>query len=68
MMSSVKQLKGVVEENGATKTYGFLFACSGVTAKDYFSIFVKNAGFPSPFNEDLKYTYTDPKMVDFWKI
>ena len=57
--------KGVVEENGATKTYGFLFACSGVTAKDYFSIFVKNAGFPSPFNEDLKYTYTDPKMVDF---
>lgn len=57
--------KGVVEENGKTKTYGFLFACSGVTAKDYFSIFVKNAGLPSAFDEELKYTYTDVKMKEF---
>lgn len=57
--------KGVVEENGKTKTYGFLFACYGVTAKDYFSIFVKNAGLPSAFDEELKYTYTDVKMKEF---
>ena len=36
--------KGVVMDGDTVKTYGFVFACSGVTAKDYFSIFVKNAG------------------------
>lgn len=57
--------KGVVKDGDETKTYGFLFACAGVAAKDYFSIFVKNAGFPNAFNKDLKYAYTDPKMIDF---
>lgn len=57
--------KGVVKEGDVTKTYGFLFACSGVAAKDYFSIFVKNAGMPSAFDENLKYAYTSSKMLDF---
>jgi len=58
--------KGVVkDENGETKTYGFVFACSGVTATDYFNIFVNNAGMPCEFDEELKYTYTSPKMLQF---
>ncbi len=59
--------KGVVKDGDNYKTYGFLFACSGVAARDYFSIFVKNAGMPSAFDKDLKYAYTDPKMLDFLK-
>lgn len=57
--------KGVVMDGDTVKTYGFVFACSGVTAKDYFSIFVKNAGMPAAFDEDLKYAYTSTKMLDF---
>ena len=36
-----------------------------MAAKDYFSIFVKNAGMPSAFDENLKYVYTSSKMLDF---
>lgn len=57
--------KGVKMDGDTVKTYGFLFACSGVAAKDYFSIFVKNAGMPAAFDEDLKYAYTSSKMLDF---
>lgn len=57
--------KGVVKENDMTKTYGFLFACSGVAAKDYFSIFVKNAGMPAAFDENLKYAYTSKQMLSY---
>lgn len=58
-------IKKGVKQDGDNTVYGFLFACSGVAAKDYFSIFVKNAGMPSAFDKDLKYTYTSPKMVAF---
>lgn len=57
--------KGVVKNGDTYSRYGFVFACSGVTAKDYFSIMVKNAGMPSAFNKDLKYDYTSSKMVPF---
>ncbi len=33
--------KGVVKDGDSYSRYGFVFACSGVAAKDYFSIFVK---------------------------
>lgn len=59
--------KGVIKDGDMTKTYGFVFACSGVTASDYFDIFVKSAGFPSDFDENLKYTYTSSKMLTFLK-
>lgn len=57
--------KGVVKEGDQVKTYGFLFACSGVTAKDYFRMFVKNAGMPEAFDKDLKYSYTSRQMLSF---
>lgn len=57
--------KGVVKEGDQIKTYGFLFACAGVTAKDYFGIFVKNAGMPEAFDKDLKYAYTSKQMLTF---
>lgn len=59
--------KGVVKDGDNTKTYGFLFACAGVAAKDYFSIFVKNAGMPAAFDKDLKYAYTSKNMLQFLK-
>lgn len=59
--------KGVVKDGDNTKTYGFLFACSGVTSKDYFSIFAKNAGFPADFTKDLKYAYTGKNMLSYLK-
>lgn len=59
--------KGVVKEGDQVNTYGFLFACSGVAAKDYFGIFVKNAGMPAAFNKELKYSYTSKQMLEFLK-
>ena len=53
---------GTVTEGGKTR-YGFVFACSGVTAKDYLNIFVRNAGMPSPFTADLKYAYTSQNFL-----
>lgn len=58
-------IKKGVKQDGDKTVYGFLFACSGVAAKDYFGIFVKNAGMPSPFDKDLKYAYTSKKMLSF---
>ncbi len=59
--------KGVIKEGDQVKSYGFLFACAGITAKDYFGIFVKNAGMPAAFDKDLKYAYTSKKMLSFLK-
>ena len=58
-------IKKGVKQDGDKTVYGCLFACSGVAAKDYFGIFVKNAGMPSPFDKDLKYAYTSKKMLSF---
>lgn len=57
--------KGVVKTGDNYSRYGFVFACSGVAAKDYFSIFVKNAGMPAAFDKDLKYAYTSSEMITF---
>lgn len=54
---------GTVKERDTVKSYGFVFACSGVTAVDYLDIFVKNAGMPDAFNKDLKYTYTSRNFL-----
>ncbi|MBH5319766.1 extracellular solute-binding protein [Paenibacillus sp. GSMTC-2017] len=59
--------KGVVQENGATSRYGFVFATSGVAARDYLGILVKNAGLPSPFTTDHKYTYTSKNFLEVLK-
>lgn len=59
--------KGVVTENGQTSRYGFVFATSGVTSKDYLNILVKNAGMPAAFTEDLKYAYTSKNFLDVLK-
>lgn len=55
--------KGVVKSGDKTSRYGFVFACSGVTAKDYLNILVKEAGMPSPFTKDLKYAYTSKNYL-----
>jgi len=57
--------KGVIKTDDIVNTYGFVFACAGITAKDYFSIFVKNAGMSAAFDKDLKYTYSSTAMLDF---
>ncbi len=54
---------GTVKEGDTVKTYGFVFACSGVTAADYLNIFVRNAGMPDVFNENLKYAYTSKNFL-----
>lgn len=59
--------KGVVKDGSTTKRYGFVFATSGVAAKDYLSILVKNAGMPSPFTKDLKYSYTSKNYLGVLK-
>jgi len=57
--------KGVIKTGDTIDTYGFVFACAGVAAKDYFSIFVNNVGMASAFDKELKYTYSSPAMLDF---
>lgn len=56
-------IKAGTVKNGDSTRYGFVFACSGVTAKDYLNIFVKSAGMPSPFTKDLKYAYTSQNFL-----
>ena len=55
---------GVIKDGDTTKTYGFVFACAGVTASDYLNIFAKNAGMPDPFTKDLKYAYTSKNFLN----
>jgi multiple sugar transport system substrate-binding protein len=59
--------KGVVSSGGKTSRYGFVFATSGVTAKDYLNILIKNAGMPAAFNQDLKYAYTSKNYLEVLK-
>ncbi|WP_244226518.1 ABC transporter substrate-binding protein [Paenibacillus protaetiae] len=59
--------KGVVSSGGKTSRYGFVFATSGVTAKDYLNILIKNAGMPAAFNKDLKYAYTSKNYLTVLK-
>ncbi|MDU2243389.1 MAG: extracellular solute-binding protein, partial [Paenibacillus sp.] len=59
--------KGVVKEGDTTKRYGFVFATSGVTAKDYLNILIKNAGMPAAFTKDLKFAYTSKNYLEVLK-
>ncbi|SEC11774.1 extracellular solute-binding protein [Paenibacillus sp. GP183] len=59
--------KGVVTSNGKTSTYGFVFATKGVASKDYLNIMARNAGMPSPFTKDLKYSYTSKNYLGLLK-
>lgn len=55
---------GVVKnDKGETTRYGFVFATSGVTSKDYLSIMAKSAGLPEYFDEDLKFSYTSKNFL-----
>ena len=59
--------KGVVKSGDTTSRYGFVFACSGVTAKDYLGILVKEAGMAAPFDKDKKYAYTSKNYLEVLK-
>jgi multiple sugar transport system substrate-binding protein len=54
--------KGIKKEGNATR-YGFVFACSGVTAKDLMLMLSMNAGMSADFDKNLKYAYTDPNFL-----
>lgn len=56
--------KGVVKnDKGETTRYGFVFATSGVTSKDYLGIMAKSAGLPEYFDENLKFSYTSKNFL-----
>lgn len=59
--------KGLKKEGGKTR-YGFLYACSGVTAMDFLEMLCMNAGMPAPFDKNLKYAYTDPNYIEVLKF
>lgn len=59
--------KGVVKDGDKVKTYGFVFACSGVTSKDYLTMMAKEAGMPAAFDKDQKYTYTSKNFLEMLK-
>ncbi|MCL6459952.1 MAG: extracellular solute-binding protein, partial [Gorillibacterium sp.] len=59
--------KGVVKDGDKTSRYGFVFATAGVTSKDYLNILLKNAGMPSSFDKELKYTYTSKNFLEVLK-
>lgn len=60
---AVKNGVGVQGAN-STSEYGFVFATAGTTTKNFIEIFAKNAGMPSEFNADQKYTYTSKNFLD----
>ncbi len=56
--------KGVVKnDKGETTRYGFVFATSGVTSKDYLGIMAKSAGLPDYFDTNLKFSYTSKNFL-----
>lgn len=60
--------RGVVKEGDTIKRYGFVYACSGVTAMDFLEMLAMNAGMPAAFDKDLKYAYTDPNFLEVLKF
>ena len=55
--------KGVKKTGDVTDVYGFIFACSGVTATDILDLLVCCADMENPIDEDGKYTYTDENFL-----
>lgn len=64
--AAVKKGVGVKGEKSTSK-YGFVFATAGTTTKNFIEIFAKNAGMPSEFTKDYKYTYTSKNFLDVLK-
>lgn len=58
--------KGITGAN-STSEYGLIWATSGSTTRNYIDIFGKNAGLPSEFDENLKYTLTSNKFLEVLK-
>lgn len=56
-----------IEKGTKDGTYGFVFANSGVTTKDFISIFGVGAGITSDFTKDLKFAYTSENMLNLLK-
>ncbi|MBB6730436.1 ABC transporter substrate-binding protein [Cohnella zeiphila] len=59
--------KGTVKNGDGSTRYGFVFATSGVTSKDYLNILVKNAGMPNAFTTDHKFAYTSKNFLEVLK-
>lgn len=58
-----------IVKNGTTDDcFGFVFANSGVTSKDFINIFGSVVGITSDFTDDLKYTYTSENMLTLLEI
>lgn len=54
---------GVKGKNSEAE-YGLIWATTGSTTKNFIEIFGKNAGMPSEFDENHKYTYTSTKFLE----
>ena len=53
----------IVKNGTKDDCFGFVFANSGVTTKDFVSIFGVSAGITADFTSDLKYAYTSDNML-----
>lgn len=63
-----EMVKKGLKKDGNTTRYGFVYACSGVTAMDFLEMLCMNAGMPAAFDKNLKYAYTDPNFLEVLKF
>lgn len=63
-----EMVKKGVKMDGNPARYGFVYACSGVTAMDFLEMLAMNAGMDAPFDKDLKYAYTDKNYLEVLKF
>lgn len=63
-----EMVKKGVKKDGNTTRYGFVYACSGVTAMDFLEMLCMNAGMQAAFDKNLKYAYTDPNYLEVLKF
>jgi len=63
-----EMVKKGVKKDGNPARYGFVYACSGVTAMDFLEMLAMNAGMDAPFDKDLKYAYTDKNYLEVLKF
>lgn len=59
--------KGVKKDANPAR-YGFVYACSGVTAMDFLEMLCMNAGMQAAFDKNLKYAYTDKNYLEVLKF
>ncbi len=63
-----EMIKKGVKKDGNTTRYGFIYACSGVTAMDFLEMLCMNSGMQAAFDKNLKYAYTDAKYLEVLKF